>query len=767
MKFKLAFLLSFIGFFASGQISEKILSDLRKELINEINQERISVELVPLETNSVLKKAAKIQSIYMSRTGSLTHSQVKPEVATPTKRVKFFKGFEFVLVGENVLFSANFTPPLNKLKVQKLAKEMFLSWKNSPDHYANMIKPEFDFGDIDFQFEPKSKRIYATHVFGKKGTKIKGQLSSNAFEIQEGDLDCNGAFGAFQNIVTNMGNAIHVEGNRIMFYYHNINYFNKIFSGAKDGMAVDLIFRSQVDCSTFNEFDYSPIYDGILLPPIYREEILRRNVAESKFRIISELGTIPDSLLDKEFSCSVVLIRDGKKCKYLIPGEVPAKRYELRTMKPKLLNPGVFDLRTKGIVFSQEIQYDFKTNNTEPIEYPTFDKMLGTIHSIDIKCYSSVEGSFEKNSKLHNQRAISIKKHLSNKLKVNNSKIAVEAKENWEKMYFQLRYFMANDLADLPKEELRKVLLEENHRLSWDSLFFSQRRSTATIHYLGELSGISNEDKILEMNFRTALLEKDFNYANKILYKMYESNKFPDGLLFEKSIFDMIFQSKELVQNIAALLTKTYEKNAIKTIEFLFHWMRNSRSLTKEAQYNLLILYTLISFDMLDKWDLSSKRLSNVVHPNIVQNIFGEDLESKLALNLNLTFIRYFGQINDGTNISKSFEFITNYFESRSLNIEDEIDLALFFNSWSRYDLTNKMLLDNISEVELNEKAIFILIKTLNFYRKGNQEIDLYEDEFLKAFEINPIKWCNWVDNNFQILRIPFVKELFCDNCSQ
>ncbi len=757
----------FIGLSISAQISELDYIELRRELSQKINQLRNSKGLKPLESNIILRKAAKNQSVYMAENKKLGHSQLKFELGSPKKRVKYFKGFEFVLVGENVLHTSRIRLPLNKKKLESIADEMFLSWKNSSGHYANMVKPEYEFGDIDFQYDSGKQVIYATHVFGKRGIQIKGQLSNNAFGLIEDEDDCYSEYGSIDNILANMGNDISIEGNKVMFYYHSFYYFNQIFSSNNDGIAIDLVFRDQLSCGSPNQIDYSPIYDGILLKPVYKDEILRNNIAKSKYRIIAQIGTIPDSLMSRAFSCSIVLIKNGKKCKYLIPGDVPSKRYQLRPIKPRLKNLKNIRLEKSGIIETHELIYDFETNITTPIEYPTIKENSNSIHSIEILSFSSVEGDARKNEVLHNQRAQAIKRHLLQELKNQNPKITIDAKENWDKMYFQLRYFLADDLAVLPKETLKNIIASKDDRLPWDSLLFNQRKSIAIIHYEGTAIDASDKDKILKMNFKTAVLNKNFNLANKALFEMYYAETFSSEFLYEEAIFKTIIQYPELTQNVAALLSKSYKNNLSKTIEFLFNWLNKEKEISKESKYNLLHLYTLLSSDLLNSWDISAKRLSNVIHPTIVENLIEDDFDSELMLNLNLTFIRYFGQINDRPNTTKAFDFIVDYFSARTLNIEDEIDLALFYNDWSRYDLTNKNLLIRFNEGELNERGVFILLKTLNFYKKDNEGISWYEDIYLKALELNPQRWCTWVREEFQILRDEEIKNLYCDKCEK
>ena len=109
-----------------------------------------------------------------------------------------------------------------------------------------------------------------------------------------------------------MGNNISIEGDKIIYYYHNIHYFKKIFSKDNDGIVVDLIQPEQFNCDKPNQLDMSPIHDGILLKPVYKEELLKNNSAESDYRIITEIGTLPKSLQGKPVTPSIIFIKDGK-----------------------------------------------------------------------------------------------------------------------------------------------------------------------------------------------------------------------------------------------------------------------------------------------------------------------------------------------------------------------------------------------------------------------------------------------------------------------
>ena len=96
----LPFLLLFISLSIPAQISEGEYTKLRKALSQKINQLRISKKLDPLGSDLILRKAAKNHSEYMAKQSKLSHNQNKYEMANPTRRVKFFNGDDFEIVGE-------------------------------------------------------------------------------------------------------------------------------------------------------------------------------------------------------------------------------------------------------------------------------------------------------------------------------------------------------------------------------------------------------------------------------------------------------------------------------------------------------------------------------------------------------------------------------------------------------------------------------------------------------------------------------------------
>lgn len=745
----------------SAQLSEKDNELLRNELSSKINQLRNSLGLKSLIFNDTLRKAAEFHSEYMVKNNVLTHDQKQSKYQTPAKRVYAVGGEVFELIGENVLYSRPQKFPATKKSIVILADEMFNSWKNSPGHYANMINPEYAYGDLGFSVAD-NQTVYATHVFGRKGYVVQGQISSNAFGLKKAEDDCDKTYERYRNIVMNMGNGLSIEDNEVILRYHDIHLLSEILSQPNDGFAIDFVSKEQVTCGKENQLDVSRVYDGILFKPVYRQELFSGNRAEGNYRIITKVGDIPSGLDSGDYSPSLIFIKDGKACNYVYPAEVYSKKYELRDFKPIVKDEPAIPFLKEGIIASQQIEYEFKTNQIAPVKLPVIERSEN-IHSVILHSYSSVEGDSVNNKRLHHARAEAIKRHVQSKAGIPDELFSSQSEENWDLMRFQLNYFKQDNLASLSIDSLKKIIRNRSYDLPWDSLLYEQRRSIAVINYSGSFA--EDFETIGEFNLRTAVTTGNTDLANKSLYAMYMDQEYYPPVLFEPQVMEFFKKNPEAVANYTALLADEFYSDPYQTVVFMNHWLNKPNVLSIDARANLLHLYTLMGEYFLDNWDVSSERLSHVVHPVKIEKFNSEKMPNELVLNLHLVFINYFGQINDSPGISRSFYFISDYFKSKTLKPEDDVALALFFNKWSMYRMAVEYLIPKFKRNQLNEDGVFILGTNMNLSQIENTS-ELYLDVHKKAASMDRKRWCEWLERDFQIKRNVSIKQLYCDVCN-
>lgn len=756
------FLLIFLPLSVNAQLPEDVHTALEQEVLRLVNALREEKGLSVLQLNDELQKAAIGHSLYMAKNKVLSHEEKSGSVKTPEKRVKKAGGKDFESVGENILYLSPEELPVKRKQVNDLALALFSQWKSSPPHYANMINGEYSHTGFGFAIDEKESRLYATEVFGKKGVRVEGQLSKNGFGIQQGTTNCNLLLGNKSNLVTNIGNAIRVEGNEVILYYHNIEKIKQLFDQPKDGIAVDIILDEQLECGHPNELDMSEIYDGILLQPVYRDALLAGNRATGDYRFIAPIGLIPEHLRGKSFSISLLIIQNGMECSYTFPVCIPKDHYELRPVEPVLLRNEGIQMKRSGVVYSVEHHFDFERGEITGVMQEPDILFDDKIVAVDIISHSSVEGTSASNERLDNSRAAFMHSQLQNYYGEGLPKPGISATENWIKMRFQLDYFGFSELARQSNDSIKRFLIA-NQSPFWDSLLFTQRHSVAILHLSDELPEEASPGEIASLNFRDAIAMKNIPKANEALYHLYQSKESAD-VLFETAPFNALKSNAFLVQNAAAVLSVDPFPHIYQCAELLNCWMNKMDELTKEAQFNLLHLYTIVSYHLTEEWDVSSQQLAKVIHPDKTRKYIEQQKNPSLLLNYHLTAIQYFGQINHVAKTIESFDYISSKILEYPLSDAETEALVLFYNNWSRYDLTIQALLPHINDSDFPEEHAFILAVTAFVYDHGVTEEQLTQI-MEKAAGLNPKRWCKLIRDNNQLKRLTFVKNHFCTIC--
>ena len=743
-----------------AQLRDSDICLLNEVLFQKINALRIEQELQPLMQDSNLTQSATFHSTYMMRYGKLSHNQASRKTKTPKKRVNRFSD-EFEMVGENILFLLEKKKRLKPERIEQLAEEMFQMWKNSPGHYANMIHPEFEYGGLGFARHENGK-LYATNVFGKKGIKIPGQLSKRAFGVKPFVKQCQGLLSSYDNLVVNMGNSVEVFGSEVALYHHNMQTVKQIITGEKDGVAIDLVTSNQFCCGQENQVDMSEIYDGVMLKPVYKAQLFAANTAEGNYRLVADLGHVPEVLEGKEINANLIFIKDGKRCAYTVPQYIPSADYRLVAIEPRLHLPARMRLKTKGIISTEEIRFDFNRGVTTPAFTTGLTRKKGSVSSVEVFSNSSIEGDASGNQLLHEARGQYIQNYVERYLNSNSVDFVMHAHENWDLFYYQMELLGLKDVAARSREEIRRLVVTDTI-INWDSLLHVQRRSYACIHYRG--SWKCSDPLHYERNLQSALLANNYPLANLALVKMVQDEQQANFYL-DQSMLDHLLTVPQLVQNASALLVRYDDAFIEEKVVFLRHWIGQAEILSPDAVFNLLILYNQTVSVLLDRWDVRASTLAKVVHPVKVKELMAKQAMDTgvLLLNYHLVAINYYGQINEAVGIDASFSFITNYFKEQAMDFEDELMLCLFFNQWSRYDLTTQFLYNRIDTPEFNEQAAFILARTAMAYSRGftEEELTIIME---KAYVFDSTQWCLWIKMNFQALRIPQVKAMYCEAC--
>lgn len=592
----------------------------------------------------------------------------------------------------------------------------------------------------------------------------KAQQTINNFGLKPSSVECQNLM-ISENALTTVGNSVTVEEGKVVLTYHNIEHIKEIFSGPNDGIAIDLLSATQFACGIVNKTNESPIYEGLLLQPVYRDALLKSNEAKNQNRFISTIGIIPESMKGQTVVPAIIIIKNGTACHWSSPVQIPHKTFEPIPYELQTNIEPTISFIEKGVISSKQIFFQFQRNITttkihDPI--PIYNKL---IHSIEITSFSSIEGDSSKNHVLHTKRAEFMKSEI---LKKNTtSAITIEAKENWEKCLIQLEMLGKESITKLKHDSIRKLLILDKKN-NWDSLYYSQRRSHATIYYIGSFDK-SDTKNFLSMNLQTALIEKNVKLANKALDSLYRTKLFCP-LLLEENIITMLMEYPSLVANTCAVLSITSNFQSEQLIRYVRHWLLNSQNLDPLAKQNLIYLYARTSKQLLNKWDVETSKLAKVLHPSraeFVLTSIQKICPTIIQLDFNIGTIEYYTQINDYKSIKPKFEYIESFFKKQTLSTKELEELTLFYNHWGRFDLTLQTLYKEIDKPEFSVNCAYILAKTVSAGQlRKTRGID-YIKIMKRAYEKDPVQFCNWISSAFNLLTDSKLKELYCQKCGK
>ncbi len=149
--------------------------DLEREIINQLNQERVDHNLIALQFDDILKKAARLKLDDMMTKKYFSHTS--PDGKTPWYWFEQV-GYDYKFAGENL--ATKFTT----------AGEVHRAWMKSKTHRENILFPKYK--DVAVVVGKNSKgELVAVELFGKKVGDDDGILTSGMILPENKNIEDN------------------------------------------------------------------------------------------------------------------------------------------------------------------------------------------------------------------------------------------------------------------------------------------------------------------------------------------------------------------------------------------------------------------------------------------------------------------------------------------------------------------------------------------------------------------------------------------------
>jgi hypothetical protein len=576
------------------------------------------------------------------------------------------------------------------------------------------------------------------------------------------------------------GIDIHADG-EVYFSMSNKEWFNKLLTGAQDGISADLVLKEQYACNATLPQTNS-VSKGVVLPPVYLAT-LKKNMQELMDGHFSvKIGQVPKNLLNKELEGNLIIIKNGLVCHYTNFVDIPRSSWALLPMgmyTDTLLNiepnnetdtattaPRFYTKKLQFIIPFSKNKAVYDTKDIKPL-YDSLQLKDYTIKSIHIRAYSSIEGSEQANNLLQRQRAQSIVKALQ-QLQTREIKPTITAGENWIEFYNDIAQSPHKDLAALDKATIKAKLLDKALLDQLEPYLKDHRKAIITI-YLNKKTGLERtKADSLVLQFKKAIVQKQVAKASIIQDAIFE--RVADGKLPEEYINQLEIPREAIFSDLKnnqvtykLLLNITYEEEALEELKEI----ETLAPANGKVKYNICAL----TFHMW-KYDPGYVQPDSfLLYINdLPKTGIDSSLVRRMLINYHIIMCGiYMSQYKyDAKDEAVKFIYLT--YVDMQLSDEDILAMAKFLCYYSHKKLSELLLEKRVHQLDVNEDLLFYYLN-LKFFDPAQFALESVKKAVQNAISINRKRYCrffNAMDNggaSFQLLEYNILRDLYCDNC--
>lgn len=596
----------------------------------------------------------------------------------------------------------------------------------------------------------------------------------------ERNQNCQTCLQVFRQKPKEVKFSIKREKNNLYFQTNDKKWFNLLFKNSGDGLAVDVVAKNRYSCDKLSVEDSQ--IRGKLLKPIYAAKLKSglKPYGENGFRV--HVGRISDTDINKELEYNILFLSNRLLCNYYWIYDLESYQWDLldmgmyldsltyNTKQIKASAKEGYILRNKTLKFKIPFEKNKSEYSQEDIK-PIYDSLRLTdfnIKSINIKAYSSVEGSLERNIELQEQRANSIVAALQTFQKPTIETV-VSSSENWVEFLNDIRGTKFESLSQLKKNQVKAKLVGA---LSKEIEPILQYHRKAVL----ELE-LEKKDKYKTMSpdeliakFNASIKAENINEAIEIQNSLFEKLK-------NKETSPNILQRMEIPQQ--AKFYKIFNKNSayryildVRQSVIVYNELLKLEKLVPkngEVKYNLAAVRIRLwhyKWQEIDENKLKSQILA-LKNYGITSSLI-----SRMMVNYHIIKAQNLMRKRDYSNKDKSVVFIRNNYSKFYLSDFDYLSLAQFFSYYANIEMAVELLDKKSRSIEIDENLLFYYLNLTLVKEELTQDED-YRTILLNAINMNKSRFCklfNAVEDGgvtFQLLTNEYLRDTYCENCGE
>ena len=590
---------------------------------------------------------------------------------------------------------------------------------------------------------------------------------------------CSNCFNVFRQKTKEVRFSIQNENGNLYFQTNDRKWFNLLFKNSTDGLALDIVAKDIYNCAVTSIKNEQ--INGTLLKPVYAKRLKSglRSSRKDMFRVL--VGKIPAQLKGKELEYNILFLGNKTLCRYQIIYNLKAYQWDLLDMgmyldsvsfkNQKLVSQGEENvkIRYKTLKFKIPFEKNKSVYSPEDIK-PVYDSLNLTdfnIKTINIKAYSSVEGSLERNIELQEGRANSIAKAIQTYQRP-TIKNTISSSENWVEFLNDIEGTKYENLKTLNKAQIKKKLVGvfsaemepylKNHRKALITLELEKKDKYKTMP-VTKLVSLFNQsitdDKLAEASA----------IQNSLFEKLKISEASPD--ILKQLEVPMQLKYINLLNKNSAIKYQLDERQIV-IVRNELEQLKKLDSKNPRIRYNL----AAIKFKI---WRYNIEKVNPSLFKDEIFDLekykISKALINRMMINYHIIQSENFNRKRDYSSKDKSVNYIKSIYEKIPLSDFDYFSLAQFLSYYANVEAAAELLSDKARQIEVDEDLLFYYLN-LTLINKELTKTDEYRAIMLNAVNLNKDRYCKLFNTpekdgvTFQLLKDDYLRNSYCENCN-
>jgi hypothetical protein len=768
--------------------NENLLNEIILFELNRIREKQYNLGW--LEKDSILSRAANDQAGFMVNWESAT-LKGPGKYKTTGRRVEYQGGSN---KAEEIVSKMSIYKSTGVQTYLQLATDLSYRWYKNKKTEAIITNLGYRFAGVGSKMDEAGKKIYISCVVGNYDSWNKGQYQRSTMTLPYSkrkywlkpynQKECRKC-GYYKNI-QELQNCLFVQDNKIYFRHEDYKQLKRLIRKPKDGLAVDIIQKSQFQCDKFNNINNSYFNYGILTKRIYSKKLYKMNLVTGKRVKAIEvcLGDLPSGL-SGDYELNLLIIQNKHVCLNLPQTCTPSAEVEYAdqlemladtiTITETEYSPHATSTRLTFKIPFEVNKYEYKQEDIDPflksLNEPDF-----IIDELLITAYSSIEGTEAQNRELQEKRAESIVNALKSRQK-QEMITRVKKDYNWDRFLIDVKGTNYSELADMTLEEAQAYIKEKKLNKKLESILKHHRYALINMKITYDIEGDKEQAYVVKM-FNNAIKQDDLPLAlsiQKYIFKQVIGGRYDENAVYGQEIPEdpkaYGMETKKLWIT-GLLMNKLWLEHYVKEDEFDATYCSRLGDLLAIEPANAYVQYNVLYCKIMNNKLKDEREISEVQDQieALYETVLQKEVVDRLNLKHQFNVIETLDTIPNQQDamVVESLDRIKEIVDLKENTWQNALKLSYIFIKQEDYEFALKLIEPFVYEEKIFGELLFTYVSLCSHYpekfhtRRFEIVIQRIHDEY-------PDRFCELFGKNrltVLVFKNPVIKKMYCETCN-